>query len=144
MEEITIYDRGIEKRVPPHVLQLVLLDDIAISLREIEKYQEKISESLKREEFIGKLDPRTLSATDELRYIDLINDYPYMPWVTAHFRNDGPGAVYLALNEADRWHKLNVAGELSVDFLKADERIVIIFYKCDPGQTASIRVLGKY
>jgi len=54
-KDIVLYERGkpVEKRAPLELLQLVLLDDMAISLREIERAH-------KKEEFRGKPDSRSL------------------------------------------------------------------------------------
>lgn len=139
-KEIIIYDQGkkVEKRIPPEVLQLVLLDDMAVSLREVEK-------SLKKEEFEGKEDPRTLSATDKVQFISLVRDHPLTPWVTAYFYNDDPAnSVYISINNPYEWNEIKKGEESFKDRLKADRRIELIYYKCDPGKTASVRVLGKY
>lgn len=105
----------------------------------------RIRKSLEKEEFEGIEDPRTLNATDQLQWIDLINDHPNIPWATTYFFNDGPlWPVYVAINDPAKSAPLNVGESYSADHIKADRRIEIIYYWCDTGNTASIRVVGKY
>ena len=140
---IVVYERGkelIKKGIPPEqqeILQLVLLDDMAVSLREIEA-------SHKKEEFEGKKDSRTLSASDVVQWINLIKDWPHTPWTTATFFNDGPNRVYIAINDPYDWSPLNNGDTLPADFTKADRRMEIIGYRCGTGETASVRAVGKY
>jgi len=104
----------------------------------------KIRRSLAKQEFRGKLDPRTLNATDREKIIDLIDGFPNYPWISAYFFNDGPDAVYISINRADEIHEVEYGESYSVDFSSADKRIEIIYYKCDTDETASLRVVGKY
>lgn len=142
-KELVIYERGkelVKKGIPPEqqeILQLVLLDDMAVSLRKIEK-------SHKKEEFEGEQDTRTLSASGEMGFLELVNDWPYTPWVTASFLNDGDDTVYIGINGMNPYVTLKKNEPYVVDFTKADRRIEIIYYWCDAGETASVRVVGKY
>lgn len=104
----------------------------------------KIRKSLEREHFEGKADPRMLSVSDKIEYDNLIKDTPWTPWVTAYFYNDGPNTAYISINNTWDWQELRISEDLLFDFLKADKRIELIYYKCDPGETASIRAIGKY
>lgn len=124
----------IKKREELELLQLVMLDDIALSQREI-------ANSLNRERFRGFLDFKTISATEVVGMVDLRFLHP---WVTASFYNDGPNTVYIAVNGASKWLEIKNGENLTVDFQKADVRITLVFYKCNAGETASARVIGKY
>lgn len=105
----------------------------------------RIRKSLEREHVEGKIDDRTLNATDHLQWLDLINTYPNTPWATAYFFNDGPNPVYIAVNEmSDRVIPLNRRETDRLDFTKADRRIEIIYYWTNPGNTATVRAKGKY
>lgn len=105
----------------------------------------KIRKSLEKEGFEGKEDPRTFSATGTIQYISLIHDYPYTPWATAYFYNDDPSnAVYISINNPWDWNEIKSGEDSFKDRLKADKRIELVYYKCDPGGTASVRVVGKY
>ena len=104
----------------------------------------KVRKSLEREQFKGRLDSRTLDATDRHKHLDLMEEWPHTPWATATFVNDGPHSVKIALNWKDNEHELEKDDDMPVDFTKADERIHTIFYWCAPGEIASVRALGKY
>lgn len=153
-DEIVIYKRGevatpppmpIPKRIPPELLQIIVLDDIQVALTKINKHLEKA-------EFEGYLDPRVLSVSEETQGISLINDWPFTPWVSASFFNDGdvstdpPGevTVYIAVNLTFDWVPLKKGESIDMDFPKSDKRIQFIHHRCDTGKTASVRVVGKY
>ena len=106
----------------------------------------KIRKSLEKEEFEGKLDDRTLSATDQLQWEDLMQDWPNTPWATAFFVNDDlVNPVYIQVNDrSNRVIPLNAGETKRIDFTKADRRIDLIYYWCDAGNTATVRVEGKY
>ncbi len=145
-KDTVVYEHGKpeKKRIGSELLTFILLDDMSITLKEIEK-------ATKKDEFEGRLDPRTLSATENVSFIDLRQEDPHIPWVTAHFRNDGnttippsPKDAYVSINNPYEWNKLEDGEEMSVSFAKADRRIELVYYKCDAGGTASIRATGKY
>lgn len=104
----------------------------------------KIRKSLEKEEYQGAQDSRTLSATDVYQVVDLVRNFPSIPWATASFVNDGPDTVYIGINRQARPAILLDGEDYKADFTKADRRIELIFYWCDAGETASVRVVGKY
>lgn len=104
----------------------------------------RIRRSLEKEEFQGRLDPRTLDATDKQVCLDLRKEWYYSPWVAAFFINDGPNTAYIAINDPFGWLELKADETRSIDRTKADQRIGRLYYKCAPGETASIRVEGVY
>jgi len=104
----------------------------------------KIRKSLEKEEYEGILDQRTLASTDATNYIDLINSHPYKPWIDAYFYNDGANEIYIAINRPVDFHRIEPTESLALDFSNADRRIELIYYRCDPGETTSVRALGKY
>lgn len=132
-----LLDRPIKKREDLELLQFVLADDMARSLKQIEKSQ-------KREEFEGKLDTRTLEATDKRKFIRLVRDWPYKPWAKAYFWNDGPNNVKIAVNDPYEEQLLKADDHMDLDYLKANRRIEMLYYWCAPDETASVRVLGKW
>ncbi len=135
---VKVVDDEGKEIVRPDVLQAVVQ---LASLGQLAR----IRKSVEKEEFEGKKDSRTLNATDQLQWIDLIDRYPNKPWATATFFNDGPvNRVYIAINDAYDWTLLNFGETLPVDYTKADKRISLIYYRCDAGNTASVRVVGKY
>lgn len=104
----------------------------------------KIRKSLEKEEFEGKEDPRTLNATDEIQVLSLVDDFPYTPWISAYFVNDGPDPARISINRPYAQFLLRVNETKTIDHAHADERIGSIFYVCEPGETASVEVVGEY
>ena len=104
----------------------------------------KIRKSLEREHIEGRLDEKTLNATDKPEYINLLEEYPYTPYATASLYNNGPDSVKLSINNTYDWSELAKDESLEIDFTKADRRIEIILYRCNLGKTASITVKAKY
>jgi hypothetical protein len=92
----------------------------------------------------GLTDSRTLNATPTLQWLNLISDPPYSPWISASFFNDGPNSVFIGINNPDELTEINKGGSLEVNMSGGQRRIEFVFYKCNPGQTASVRVVGKY
>jgi len=103
----------------------------------------KIRRSLEREEFEGELDPRPLAATDVVQSLEL-DEYPNVPWATATLVNDGPNPVFVAINNLAKPTTLNMNERVTLDFTKGDRRIEFVYYWCGPGNTASVRAVGKY
>lgn len=140
-EEIVVYKRGkvsrVEKKLDPTLLQIVILDDLSVTLN-------KLNQHLAKQEFLGEVDPRELSVTDQVQVISLIHHWPFVPWISAYFFNDGPDEAYIAINAALDWTKLNKAEDALFNFAGSEQRIYIIYYKCDAGKTASVRMVGKY
>ena len=105
----------------------------------------QIKEKLEKEEFEGKLDPRTLDATDSLKWLDLIEGPPHKPWITAYFINDGPNSVEVGVNHPElKRQEIKLDETLTINQEHAKERIRRLFYKCDTSETASVRVVGQY
>lgn len=105
----------------------------------------RIRKSLEKEEYRGAQDSRTLDATDAYQVEDLVKEYPFIPWATASFVNDGPVyAVYIGINRQAGATRLDNGESYQADFTKADRRIELIYYWCDATETASVRVVGKY
>lgn len=133
-----VVDESGKKVIRPDILQMVTQ---LASLGQLAR----IRKSLEKEDFEGKLDPRTLDATDELQWLDLVQDHPFKPWVSAYFVNNGDDSVYIMINDSrEKRHKINKNETLTLDHSHADERIERIFYVCDAGETASVRVTGQW
>jgi hypothetical protein len=104
----------------------------------------RIRKSLEKEEYRGVQDSRTLNSTDAYQVEDLTREYPFTPWATASFFNDGPDTVYIGINRRGSPAIVAAGESYQVDFTKADRRIELIYYWCDATETASVRVIGKY
>lgn len=94
--------------------------------------------------YTGLTDDRVLNATPTIQWINLISDPPYHPWISAYFFNDGPQSVFIGINNPDELTQLASGESKTVDMTGADRRIEFVFYKSNPGEKASVRVIGKY
>lgn len=104
----------------------------------------RIRKSLEREQFEGKVDTITLSATDEQACFNLLDRWHYTPLVTAFILNDGDDTVQIAINEPYAWIEIKLNETRTIDHTKADRKIQRIYYKCQAGETAAVRVEGEY
>lgn len=105
----------------------------------------QIKEKLTKEEFEGKLDPRTLDATDRLQWLELIEDPPHKPWITTYLINDGASTVEIGVNHPElKRQQIRINETLTIDQSHASERIRRLFYVCASGETASVRAVGQY
>jgi hypothetical protein len=137
--------------VRPDALQAVVQLAQLGQLTKIKKALEKTRESLEKEEFEGKQYSITLNASDRPKVYDLIRRPPHIAWATASFFNDGDPAdptaeisVYIAINDWIGALTLKKGETHTADFAKADRRIEEVYYWCNQGETASVRVVGKY
>lgn len=102
------------------------------------------SQALQAQAYSGQEDPRTVNVTNLLSWINLIYDYPFTPWVSAYFINDGPGTVEIGINYPDDRFTMNSGETITVTRTGAEERIKIIYFIARPGLAASVRVTGVY
>ncbi|GAJ23779.1 unnamed protein product, partial [marine sediment metagenome] len=103
----------------------------------------RIRRQVEKERFEGITDSRTLEATDQLRVLNLIYDDPYVPWINAFIINDGPDTAYIAINNINKpncWHEIRANETRVFDQSSAEERIAQFYYRCDEGETATVRV----
>ena len=103
-----------------------------------------IAQYIQSQSYIGVSDPRVVEVTDELTFIDLINEHPYTPWVSALFVNDGPDSAWIAINQPTATYELKAGETASVYRIGAQERILSIFFICSSSEEALIRVVGEY
>jgi hypothetical protein len=104
----------------------------------------RIRRALERRQIQGHKVTTILQVTDQLKWLDLLQQAPYVPWAKATFVNYGPNPVYLAVNDYYDFTRLLQWTELPLDYTEADQRIEYIGYKCDPGAAASIQVVATY
>ncbi|MBA7636230.1 hypothetical protein ES703_43846 [subsurface metagenome] len=135
--EIVVYERGKEvtpvpKRIPPELLQIIMLDDIQVALIKLNKHWEKT-------EFEGYQDFEILSCKEHVQTL-----WPLTPWINSFLFNKGPDKAYVNINDKGNWIELEKGESTKCDHSGADRRQGLIFYKCDPGKTATVTVVGKY
>lgn len=138
-DKVVVYKRGeVENKIDPKVLQLILLDDMQVGLT-------KLNEHFKKEEYQGRLiDERTLAVTDRVQSMTFIGDWPSAALMNAFLINDGTDRAYIAINDTGNWFTMESGETKTINRSGAEERIAIIFYWCDGGETASVRVTGEY
>lgn len=92
----------------------------------------------------GVTDPRECAVTHELSLLDLINETPFTPWVSAQFINDGPGSVWVGVNNPDSLFEVKAGENATINRLGALERILSVYHVCEAGSTATLRIIGEY
>jgi len=94
--------------------------------------------------YFGEVEPRVLTITDVTGWVDLVHNPPYVPWISANFFNDGPDTAFLSMNYPSNFTELRIGESLQINLTGAIRRLEVIFFRCNSGQTASVRVVGKY
>lgn len=102
------------------------------------------TQALQAQSYTGLTDSRVLAVRPNLQWLNLVSDPPYTPWITATLHNDGPHSVFIAINNPSEFVELSMGDEYPVDMSGADRRIEFVFYRCNLGETASVRAVGKY
>lgn len=92
----------------------------------------------------GVTDPRELNVDSDGCSLDLLNDEPYTPWVSAQFINDGPDSVWVGINGHDEKFEIKSGEDAAVNRIGALTRISTIYFVCEAGETATVRVIGEY
>lgn len=103
-----------------------------------------VAQQLRAASYVGLTNTLVLNATSTTKWVNLVNDPPYTPLITATFHNDGPNSVFIAINNPDEFLELNKDDSRVVTMSGGERRIEFIFYKCNPGEHATVRVDGKY
>lgn len=103
-----------------------------------------LTQYVQAQSYRGVSDPRVIEATDELSYVDLVGEPPYSPWVSANLINDGPDSVRVAVNYSTALYELREGESSSIYRIGAQERIALVFFICNTGERASVRMIGEY
>lgn len=103
-----------------------------------------IRKSVERTEFKGLTDGRLLTVTDEIIWLDLINDSPHSPWMSVYLVNEGLEDIYISENYADSWGVLHKNDTLSLNHSHAKRKVESIGFKCAPGESSTIRIIAQY
>ena len=95
-------------------------------------------------DYDGINDPRTVNVTAAMSYLDFINEKPYQPWMIAYIVNDGPYPVNVSINYPSESFSIDAGATRTINRSGAAERIGVLFFKCEPGQRAVVRITGEY
>jgi len=102
------------------------------------------TQAIQAQAYSGQEDPRTVPVTNILSWINLLYDYPFTPWISAYFINDGPGTVEIGINYPDDRFTMNPGETITITRSGAEERIKAIYFIARPGLGATVRVTGVY
>ncbi len=101
------------------------------------------TQALEAQAYIGNEDPRNITVTNHLSWINLIYEYPFQPWISAFIINDGPSPVEIGINFPDDRFTINPGETRTVTRTGAEERINIMYFKT-PFLHAALRITGVY
>lgn len=132
-------DFDITSLITPLLILVMLMGLIPIT-----QQAQAQTQALQAQAYIGNEDPRTVNVTNKLSWINLVYAYPYQPWFSAYFINDGPSAVKIGINSPDDMFTIKSKETITVTRSGAKERIKTIFFLCAPGLKTTLRITGVY
>lgn len=142
-KELTVEDFDIASLMSP-LFMIVMLMVVMGVLPSITATTTQAQQYYSAQAYTGLTDDRVLNATPTMQWLNLISNPPYHPWITAHFFNDGPHSVFIAINNPGELYQLAMGEQKIVNMTGADRRIEFVFYKSNKGERASVRAIGKY
>lgn len=120
-----------EKAVRPEVMQLALLDEIAGRLLTLEKH----FASTEAEGVVEPIEPITVTSTaKQIR--------PTKPWFSVEIVNDGPDSVLAIINTLKSFDAHDVKKDETYKVEMGKPIIKDVYMKCNPGETAIVRLVG--
>ena len=126
------YTKGI-----PELLEFVAKDDIQVELR-------KQTAILKQQENLGIEDPRTLHLTPTVQILDFIHGDPYRPWVSIFLENTGPNIAFIGINQPARPVAIPPGATRVFGHASSLNKISLLYCWCNPGESATVNVVGQY
>lgn len=127
------------------IMPIAIIVGIVAVLMPMAQQMQAQTQILQAQAYHGTEDPRTLHATNQLNWINLIYDYPFRPWIAVFLINDGPSPVEIGINYPDDRFTMNPGETVTINRTGAmDEKINIIFFKSFPGLKASVRATGTF
>lgn len=138
------FDFGIDVSDMMMMIMMIVMVSVISSMTATTAQAAQTAQTLQAQSYTGLTDSRVLLARSTLQWINLVSDPPYTPWITAAFYNDGPDSVFIAINNPAELTEVGSGGSITVDMAGGDRRIEFVFYRRNAGETASVRVVGKY
>ncbi len=138
------FDFGIDMSSMMMMIMMVVMVSVVSSLTTTTAQAAQTAQTVQALSYEGRSDPRTVPVSERLGLLDLINNPPHTPWIGAYFINDGPGAVRVGINSPAVTFTMNAGETITIDRSGAQERISALFFICDVGLTATLRIIGEY
>lgn len=135
---LTTYDDSFMDFMPMVVMGILML---AVMISTVVS---PITQHAQAQAYHGRSVTKKVKANSTLKYLDVRYDYPYTLWISAYFINDGPDPVEIAINYPDDKFTIKPNETVTVSRSGAQERIATIFYACERGKTATVRITGVY
>jgi hypothetical protein len=136
-EETQLEDIVKNRPYVAQILQLTMLYDIASLL------DESVERLLRIENAITAEHPKGLLGHKELTVTELIEWEPPKTWFSGALHNYGPNTVYVQTNDKSlEFVPVGNDEDLEIDFKTA--KIEKIYFKCTKGESARIKIIGKY
>lgn len=126
------------------IIMMVVMMSVLQSMPALTTATAQATQALQAQSYTGLTDSRVLTANRFLQWVNLVSSPPYSPWITASFYNDGPHSAFIAINNPDEPTEIALGGSIEVNMTGGDRRIEFVFYRCNAGETASVRAVGKY
>ncbi len=106
----------------------------------------RIRKALERRQIQGKKFTITFNVTPQVQFYDFLEMNPYTALAKMQLINasQSQAQVYVAINDNFDFSPIWVNAPFNLDYSEADERIHYLVYKCDPGLTGTIRLVGTY
>lgn len=92
----------------------------------------------------GRTDSRIVNATPVLQWFDLIHSHPYRPWTSVIIENDGPNIAEVGLNSAGELFRVFPGIPKTIERTTSIDKIAVVFYITEPGESAVLHFIGEY
>lgn len=126
-----------EKRIRPDVLQTALLDDIAFRIGSLENVIRG---------YIQLMQPEGKSVYEEVHVSSYkINHLVFRPLFSLHVWNDGPDEAFVSTNKKEMRGKYIKLKKNDDTPIKYEVPVIrILYYYCNSGEEADLRLGGMY
>lgn len=133
------FDKDLDDTIDS-VMQVVMMAIVMLVMIPRLPVVQAAQQYFQSQQYEGQPDPRTLHATQTPQHIVIAN-----PWIGAYFVNDGPDSVQIKINnEESELYLMNPNETITLSRVGAINRIYAVYYRCSPGETATVRVFSVY
>lgn len=133
------FDKDLDDTIDS-VMQVMMMAIVMLVMIPMLPVAQSAQRYFQSQQFEGQSDPRTLHATQRPQHIVIAN-----PWMGAYFVNDGPNSVQIKINdEESESYLMNPNETITLSRAGAENRIYAVYYQCNPGETATVRIFAVY